>query len=201
MSKDAENAIEIEPLTKEEQKERGTASREQEKNPEYPKEWLDKGVPVLVDKGFKYYKRTTRDGRIYMILRKKRNDRGLGLWSEEKEGKLFHFFPNLEAGSGIVKPPPWVSQGVITQPKGRAFAAVPISRVAIIPRDYIPSINVIRYFQIVKEQGFPSDFSSFINGVVARHFEHCNGIKLPVVLEGDIELRREEDGEQTLTTE
>lgn len=193
----ANNPIEIEQLTKEEEKERGTASREVEKSPEYPKDWLNKDIPTLALKGFRYYKRALRDGRVYMTLRKGKKDKGIGLWNEEKEAKLFHFFPNLGTAAGVVKPPPWAPMNTsIGNPQSRSFASVPISRVAIIPRDYVPSINVIRYFQIVKENGFPGDFSMFINDVVARHFQHCKGITLPVVLESEIEIRREdEDGE------
>lgn len=194
------NPIEITPLTKAEEKERGTVSREVEKNPEYPKEWLTKDIPTLAQKGFRYYKRALRDGRVYMTLRKGNKDKGIGLFTEEKEGKLFHFFPQLGTSAGVVRPPPWA--GTPSNPQSRSFGAVPISRVAIIPRDYVPSLNVIRYFQIVKEQDYPHDFSTFINDVVTRHFQHCKGITLPVVLETEFEFRREdENGAQTNTTE
>lgn len=195
MSAPTEKSIEIEPLTKKEQKQRGTGSEKVTENPEYPKEWIDRDIPQLVQEGYKYYKRFTRDGRTYMNMRKGRNDRGLGAWTEEKEMKLFHFFPNIGTSAGVVKPPPWtpLTQNTPSNPQGRAFLSVPISRVAIIPRDYVPSINVIRYFQIIKENGFPGDFSEFINDIVTKHFMICNGIKLPVMLEEELDLRREEE--------
>lgn len=195
MSKPSEKPIVIDPLTKKEQKQQGTPASNVTENPEYPKDWLDKNVPELVEKGFKYYKRVTRDGRIYMNMRKKRADRGLGLWTEEKEAKLFHFFPNVGTAAGVVKPPPWtpISAQTPSNPQGRSFLSVPISRVAIIPRDYVPSINVIRYFQILKENGYPGDFSGFINETVTNHMAKCHHLTLPVMLEEEIELRREEN--------
>lgn len=195
MSKPSEKPIVIDPLTKKEQKQQGAPASNVTENPEYPKDWLDKNVPELVEKGFKYYKRVTRDGRIYMNMRKKRADRGLGLWTEEKEAKLFHFFPNVGTAAGVVKPPPWtpISAQTPSNPQGRSFLSVPISRVAIIPRDYVPSINVIRYFQILKENGYPGDFSGFINETVTNHMAKCHHLTLPVMLEEEIELRREEN--------
>lgn len=200
----AAKPIEIEQLTKDEEKSRGNVSRDMEKNPDYPKEWVEKDLPTLVAKGFKYYKHAKPDGRTYMLLRHKRKDKGIGLYTEEKEQKLFHFFPNLETMGGIPKPPPWVPGDEVQPPGGsslpgakHSFLGMPITRVAVIPREYVPSINVIRYFQIIKENGFPGSFSDFINDIVNRHFEVCNGIKLPVMLEEEIEVRREENGTQT----
>lgn len=198
MSAPSEKPIQIEPLTKKEQKQQSAPAPNVTESPDYPKEWLDRNVPELVEKGFKYYKRVTSDGRIYMNMRKKRLDRGLGQWTEEKEAKLFHFFPNVETASGVVRPPPWQptskSQSV---PQGRQYLSVPISRVAIIPRDYVPSLNVVRYFQIWKENGYPGDFSSFINEIVSNHMIKVYRITLPVVLEGELEFRREEENDAT----
>lgn len=198
----SEKPIQIEPLTKKEQKQQGVPASDVTENPEYPKEWLDKDVPELVQKGFRYYKRVTQDGRVYMNLRKKRVDRGLGVWTEEKEAKLFHFFPTVGTSSGIVKPPPWTPVPAKTQsfPQGRQFLSVPISRVAIIPRDYVPSINIVRYFQIFKENGYPGDFSGFINETVTNYMVNVHHITLPVMLEEEIEFRREDENVNTATS-
>ena len=190
MPKPSEAPIQIEPLTKDEQKERGTPTHvDLSTNPEFPKEWDAKDVSDAVGKGFKYYRRT-KDGKLYMLLRKGKHDKGLGQWSEEKEGKLFTFYPNLGTMGGIEKPPPWTPQGATQQ---RSYLAVPINRVAIIPRDYVPSISVIRYFQVVKENGFPGDFSKFVNDIVVTHFRNCHGITLPVLIEEEMEVMREEE--------
>lgn len=187
MSAKADANIEIEPLTKEELKKRGTGSSRVLNDPEYPKDWLDRDIPVLVEKGFKYYKKTTREGKVYMVLRLKNKDKGLGTWTDEREAKLFHFFPNLGTVAGTLRPAPWVPQTQsVGNPQGRSFLSTPISRVAIIPRDYVPTINVIRYFQMVKEMGYPGDFSGFINDMVTHHMHDCHGVELPYVF-------REED--------
>lgn len=205
----ASQSVQIEPLTKKEMKERGTPVP-LEKDPEYPAEWKDKAKEIAdsVGKGFKYY-RKTQHGKTYMLLRKGNNEVWLGTHSEEKEGKLFTFYPNTALPAGYIRPPPWTPQGT-AQP--RSFLAVAINRVAIIPRDYIPSISVIRYFQLLKDNGFPGDFSQFINDIVTRHFSVCNGVTLPVMFDG-VEYKREDDeqimseeqirsgdGEQTPTT-
>lgn len=195
MATPSEKSIEIEPLTRKEQKQKGVPDSDVTENPEYPKEWLDRDVPHLVAEGFKYYKRVTSDGKVYMNMRKKRKDRGLGLWSEEKEAKLFHFFPNIGTSGNILRPPPWTPQTAQTSKNPQhSFLGVTISRVAVIPREYVPSINVIRFFQIFKENGYPGDFSSFINEIIANYMTHFHHLTLPVMLEEEIEFRREENG-------
>lgn len=199
MPKESENPVQIEPLTKAEEKERGVSPAvDASKNPEYPEEWKKKAKAIqdCVDKGYKYYRRKMPSGKVYMVLRKGKHEKSLGAWSEEKEGKLFLFYPNVDTMGGIARPPPWTSQG---SPRGRGFLSIPINRVAIIPRDYVPSINVIRYYQIIRENGFPGDFSQFINDVVTQHMRHCHGIVLPVLLEEQIDYRSDENVQQTTT--
>lgn len=193
MSQPSEKPVQIEPLSKKERKQQGTVPSNVTESPDYPKEWMDKDVPELVAKGFRYYRRELHDGRVYMNMRKKKIDRGLGPWTEEKEAKLFHFFPNVGTSAGVVKPPPWtpISTQTPSNPQGHSFLGVPISRVAIIPREYVPSINVIRYFQIFKEQGYPKDFSGFINESVTNYMIHVYGLTLPVMLEEEMQFKRE----------
>ena len=188
-SPSASTPVEIEPFTKEEQKERGKSIPPVD-DPEFPDDWKPraKEIATMIDQSYKY-RRRNQNGKTYMTLRKGNSDKGIGLWSEEREAKLFTFFPNV-ISPNIQRPPPWTSQGTV---QSRSFLSVPINRVAIIPRDYVPSISVIRYFQILKENGFPGDFSQFVNDIVTQHFKVCNGIQLPVLVEEDVELRREED--------
>lgn len=197
MANTGENPVQVEPLSKKEVKEQGASTRVEE-DPDFPKEWKERGAQIreMVGKGFKYYKRNVGD-KVYMLLRKGRFDRGLGQWTEEKEQKLFTFFPTLDVMGKIQRPAPFVPSG---RPQGgHSFLGVPIARVAIIPREYVPSINVIRYFEIVKENGFPNDFSKFINDIVTHHMRDCHGIKLPVMIEdGAVELRRDDDVVETV---
>lgn len=202
MVKTADKPMEIEPLTKDEEKQRGITGMDVGNehiadNPEYPPDWKTRVKELQSmekDGGWKYHRRN-QGGKTYMVLRKGKKDRGIGLWSEEREAKLFTFHPALGITQGITRPPPWTPQGTIQQ---RSFLSVPINRVAIIPRDYVPSISVIRYFQILKENGFPGDFSKFINDVVVRHFRVCNRVKLPVLIEEEnVEVRSEGNVETT----
>lgn len=189
----SENPIAIEPLTKaEEQKQHGNTAKPDVKDMPLPKEWKEKmGIMTeAVTKGFRYYRRRVGD-KYYMLLRKGKKDISLGAWTPEKDGKLFRLFPNLGTYAGIPKPAPWSDAAGYQQ--GRSFLAVPIARTAIIPRDYIPSINVIRYFQIIKNNGFPGDFSQFINDMVTHHLEDCHGIRLPVMLEEEMAEYRERE--------
>lgn len=185
--------IQIEPLTEKELKERVRGSRAIN-DPAYPKDWLDKDIPTLALKGFKYYKKvSSRDSKVYMVLRNKKKDKSIGPWTEEREAKLFHFFPSLGTVAGTVRPNPWVPQTQSGNPQGRQYLSTPILRTAIIPRDYVPTINVIRYFQMVKEMGFPGDFSKFINDMVSHHMHDCHGVELPYVFrEEDIEFEEDQ---------
>lgn len=180
------SAIQIEPLTKEERKEKesGILSGSPEQDSEYPKEWIGKPIAEVIGKGFRYYKKRQSNGKTYMVLRRGRHDKGLGAWTQEKEQKLFNYYPQLGTMAGIPKLAPQHIGGTVG---GRPLLSVPIRRVAIIPRDYIPNIDVIRYFQIMKNNGFGGDFSQFINDIVTEHFVRCHGIVLPVLLREEVE--------------
>lgn len=204
-SPSSEAPIQIEPLTKEEEEKRAPypTLKDIKDNPDYPEDFKKKPIAEMIEKGFRYYKRTipkTDGDSIYMLLRKGDKDRSLGLWTEEKEGKLFAFHPTLGVYGGVTKPVPWSPEreragGGVT-PYGRGYLTIPIARTAVIPRDFVPSINVIRYFQIIKENGFPGDFSKFINDIVTAHFRKCHGIKLPVLVEGEEEEDQTEEAEE-----
>lgn len=199
--------IAVEPITKEEEKQREKVPYHVEKDTNFPAEWINKDIPAKVQKGFKYYKHSKPDGKTYMSLRLGKKSIGLGAYDEEREGKLFHFFPDLETMGGIV-PAVWHpdASSITTTPHGgragaqHSYLGMDIKRLAVIPREYVPSLNVVRYYQIMRENGFPGDFSMFINDVVDAHFRKCNGIKLPVMLEEEMNIVREEDENVESTT-
>lgn len=203
-SGDNKITVESEPSKAEQKQPRGASvNREMEKDPDYPQEWIEKDIPTLASKGFKYYKHVKPDGKVYMVLRHKRKDKGIGSWSEEKEGKLFHFFPSIPIMGNTV-PAVWEPSMGSETPRGSrdrttSHLGMPVNRVATIPREYIPTIPVIKYFQILRENGFVGDFSKFINDIVQTHFEKCRGVKLRVVLENDIEIRREDESNGNIT--
>jgi len=94
---DDESGIVIEPLSNEEKRDQGATSVQNnpENDADYPKDWRGKPIAEIVGKGFKYHKRVQRNGKTYMVLRRGRHDKGLGLWSQEKEDKLFGYYPHL----------------------------------------------------------------------------------------------------------
>ena len=147
---------------------------------EVPERWKEIPLADYVDKGWKYRVKTKPNGTQYMCIRHRNQERSLGRYTPEREKLLYETFPKLKFQSQVTR-----SRG-----KGigsRGLLAVPIKRVATIPRDYKPALEVIRYFQIFKNNGFPGDFSDFINGNIMDHFVRCNGVILPVLLE-DIEV-------------
>lgn len=147
------------------------------KRPDYPKDWRDKPIAEMVEKGFRYYRRPNKDGtKTTMSLRKADHERSLGDWTEEREIKLFGFYPKLETMGGIPKPPAHTPV-----PPGQTLMGIPIARPAVIPKDYQPSLNVLRYYAILRSNGYPHDFSRFINDIVRTHMEKCHGFSLPVV--------------------
>lgn len=182
--------VQIEPLSNKEKEARNIPAVEEDAD--YPTDWKKKAKKIsdAVDKGAKYYKRNVR-GIIYMVLRKGKKDLSIGQWSLEREAKLFHFYPYLGTCAGIPKPVPFGSQS--QGPHG--YLSIPLNRIAVIPREYVPTINVIRYYQIIVANGFPGDFSQFINDIVTHHMEDCHGMTLPVMLEEEMEYRREGEEE------
>lgn len=148
--------------------------------------WRNLDVSSLVERGWQYRVKTKRNGKQFMALRKGGTDRGLGGYTPSKEKLLFHYYPELKEGFMRRHPS---GDRRSTYKRQRPFLSVPIKRLAVIPANYRPSLNVIRYFHIFKKNDFPGDFSDFINGTVEDHFVKCNGIILPVLLEDEEEDR------------
>lgn len=142
--------------------------------PDIPKKWLKLDIPSLIAEGWTYRQKTKPNGRSYMTIRTKDKERSLGPYTEENEALLFQLFPQLQF-------PPSRKRS------NKPFLSIPIRRVAVVPKDYKPSIDIIQYFHIFKANGFPGDFSDFINGNLMDHFVGCNRIFLPVMTEEQIQ--------------
>lgn len=142
--------------------------------------WRNLDVASLVERGWQYRVKTAGDGKQYMALRKGGTDRGLGGYTPSKEKLLFHYYPEVK--EDFMRRHPSGDRRTSSK-RAKPFLSVPIRRVAVVPTNYRPSLDVIRYFHTFKKNGFPGDFSDFINGNVEDHFVKCNGIILPVLLE------------------
>jgi len=156
---------------------------EEEKKIEIPERWKQADVDGLVERGFRYYIKTKPNGARYMTMRLGNQTRSIGPYTPEKQQLLFEMFPDLKLPS---------THGTYTDRRlgkraKKPFFSIPIKRVAVIPRDYKPNIDVIQYFYLYKKNGFPGDFSDFINGNMMDHFVECNHIFLPVMIEEEIQ--------------
>lgn len=62
------------------------------------------------------------------------------------------------------------------------FLRTPITRHATIPKTFVPTIKVLRYFEILKETGYTGDFNEFVNEIVETHWEKCHGLLTPLII-------------------
>jgi len=150
-----------------------------------PEKWRNMDIPSFINRGWQYRVKTKHNGTQFMCLRKGHSERGIGGYTPSKEKMFFNLYPELKEDYMRRKQ----EQDRKVLKRRRPYISVPIRRVAVIPADYRPSLNVIRYFHIFKKNGWPGDFSEFINGNVEDHFVRCNGIVLPVLLE-ELEEKR-----------
>lgn len=154
-----------------------------------PKQWTEVPILELAKQGWYYRARAEGQGKSggkYMYIRNRNNERSLGRWSPELEELLFKLYPILYKPKGVEAESPKSSTG-----KGlgsKPFFNVPIKRIAVIPGDYRPTLDVIRYYHIYKNNGFLGDFSDFMNGIVTTHFVKCHGIVLPVFVNEELNM-------------
>ena len=62
------------------------------------------------------------------------------------------------------------------------FLRTPMARHATIPKNFVPTIKVLRYFEILKETGYTGDFNEFVNEIVETHWEKCHGLLTPLII-------------------
>jgi len=149
-----------------------------------PKQWTEVPILELAKQGWTYRSRPadTKGGK-YMYIRNRETERSLGRWSPELEQLLFERYPILYKPKGVeAEPPPSSGRSLGSKP----FFNVPIKRIAVIPGDYRPTMDVIRYYHIYKNNGFLGDFSDFMNGIIATHFMKCHGVFLPVYVNEEL---------------
>ena len=150
---------------------------------EIPEQWTDVPILELAKQGWYYRARSTdKSGSKYMFIRNRTNERSLGQWSPELEKLLFEHYPILYKPKGVAELEPSTGKGLGSKP----FFNVPIKRIAVIPGDYRPTMDVIRYYHIYKNNGFLGDFSDFMNGIIVAHFVKCHGIVLPVYVNEEL---------------
>jgi len=150
-----------------------------------PKQWTDVPILELAKQGWYYRARAGGQGKSggkYMCIRNRNNEKSLGRWSPELEKKLFELYPILYKPKGVEAEQPSTGRSLGSKP----FFNVPIKRIAVIPGDYRPTMDVIRYYHIYKNNGFLGDFSDFMNGIVTAHFVKCHGIVLPVYVNEEL---------------
>lgn len=154
---------------------------------EIPAEWSDIAIIDLAKQGWTYRKRIDDDGRAYMYIRNRTNERSLGRWSREREKLLFELYPILYKPQKVETETPAEPQDDGSKGLGkRPFFNVPIKRIAVIPGDYRPTLDTIRCFHVYKNNGFPGDFSDFMNGIIRTHFMKCHGITFPLYINEEL---------------
>ncbi|MCJ7633420.1 hypothetical protein MUP77_13665, partial [Candidatus Bathyarchaeota archaeon] len=155
---------------------------------EVPKQWRNVPILELGKQGWSYRRKPDKKGIEYMHIRNRTNERGLGRYTPEREKLFFQLYPIFyKPKSAETESSPEIIDSSGDRAFGKKpFFNVPIKRVAVIPGDYRPTMEVIRYFHTFKNNDFPGDFSDFVNGIIFHHFVKCNGIALPVYINEEL---------------
>lgn len=171
--------------------------------------WHDVPVTQLIAEGWRPHRKVKRDGSEYLTIRKGKQERSLGRYDAKKHAIIKKALPPPR--TNIVQPTPElidvdennsaglasgeepnelalkVTEGDETssprkvRPPQSTLLRMPIQKHVVFPKSYVPTIKVMRYFEILKERGYNGDFNQFVNEVVETHFEKCHGIYMPLV--------------------
>lgn len=146
-----------------------------------PEEWRTMNLQDLFATGYKPRIKTKPSGLSYITLRKGNLEKSLGPYDEDRWKLIMSMFPRKA-------PPPKVPSSP------SHLLSIPVRRAPVFPKDFKPSLNVLRYFEILKDRAYPGDFNDFINEIIETHFCKCHGIVLPIVYEEQSENGREQVG-------
>jgi hypothetical protein len=160
-------------------------------------------LEVLVQKGYRPRIKTV-DGINYLTMRKRDSEYSLGQYSPERANLLLEKFPQLNtdpsqnttegsiptvAGKfphldidGTVGDTDGENMGNSTLRKqsSKFLSVPPLKRDALFPKEYQPSLKIIRFFEAYKNNGGTADFSAFINDLVLVHLTECHKFDLDI---------------------
>lgn len=137
-------------------------------------ELIDFGA--LFEEGWKPSVRTKKSGRSYIRIRYGNKEKSLGPYTQDKWRIVNQIYDTISAKI-TQAPSPAPKKHTVKSPLFRT----PLRRNAVFGKSIVPSLTTLRWFEILKENGYPGDMSDFINDIIAVHFTKCNGLMLPIV--------------------
>lgn len=147
-------------------------SEEAEEVLEWPlKEWKDIPLEKMVDDGWKPRRKIVGEHE-YITIRFGSQERGLGRFSPAKWTLLHERFPTLKRGrpSKIIKKE---AQASVLQTR--------VKKPTVIPKHVYPSLTTLKWFEILKQNGYEGDFNDFMNEIIETHFSKCHGLH-PIII-------------------
>lgn len=157
---------------------------------EIPEDWKEKNVESLVNQGFKSYIKNVQN-RQYIILKKANKVESLGRFSLENWTLLHTLFPKLVSthNENVPQGVPQddfplgntVSSRIMDANAGRNsnrkphFLGIKLERPIVFPSKYVPTLKIMRFYEIYRSDGGSSEFTDFINDIVETHLRKCHG--------------------------
>ena len=169
-------------------------------NLEMPEHWKMLPLEQWVNEGYKPRVKKVH-GNDYLIIRKGKAERSLGRFSQENWDLLHDLFPKLKVALEENVSEENVPQGKdfptveatigrrqtpspnVPRPNkpGSSFLGVRLNRPTLFPKTYMPSLKIVRFYEVYREEGGTSDFSTFINDIVETHLRKCHGYMIDLL--------------------
>ena len=161
---------------------------------EMPEHWKMLPLENWVNEGFKPRIKKVH-GNDYIIIRKGKTERSLGRFSQENWDLLHELFPKLKGEFGENVPEETVPQGkdvlsvegIDRRPiprhnePGSAYLNVKLEKPTLFPKSYVPSLKIVRFYEVYRGEGGTSEFSTFVNDIVETHLRKCHGYMIDLL--------------------
>lgn len=137
---------------------------------EVPLRWNQLPLQQMLNDGWMPRIRKIK-GREYLTLRLGNKEKSLGPCSDEIINLFLDKFPQVTIADFERRQAPHKS----------ALLDARIAKPAPLKTHVQISLLALRYYEVLKENGYPGELSDFINEIIVTHFQKCHGIVLPVV--------------------
>jgi hypothetical protein len=148
------------------------ASQQSDSVIDIPNEWREIQFQDLFANGWKPRIKTQK-GISYITLRRGNKEKSLGPYQEDRWQLVMSMFPKKVPDARIFPANPKYPLSLI---------GATMKRADWVPKTFTPSVDTLKWFQTLKENGSSVGFDEFINDIVETHFSKCHHLDYRLVI-------------------
>lgn len=169
--------------------------------PEMPEHWKMLPIEQWVNEGGRVRIKSVH-GNEYIIIRNSKIEKSLGRYSQENWDLLHELFPKLrgEIGENVPQETVPEHEQIVPTAKdvptvqttemrhvprsnkpGSGYLNVALKQPPVFPKNYTPSLKIVRFYEVYRNEGGTSEFSTFINDIVETHLRKCHGYMIDLL--------------------